>query len=259
MGPTRLRELLQAVAQGAMSPEEAAETLRTLPFENLGFARVDHHRTLRTGCPEVVYCEGKRPEDVEAIVGSLLATGATVLATRVDEVLADRLKALEPRADHNPLARTVVIQQEAVVPTVGKVLVVTAGTSDIPVAEEAAVTAQVLGSRVERLYDVGVAGIHRLLDARERLEAARVMVVVAGMDGVLPSVVGGLVEAPIIAVPTSVGYGASFGGLSALLSMLNSCAPGVAVVNIDNGFGAGFLAHSINRLGEKPPPSGGHP
>lgn len=256
MDPTRLREMLEAVARGAMSPEEAAEALRSLPFENLGFARIDHHRPLRIGCPEVIYCEGKRPEDVEAIVESLLEKGATVLATRVDDALAERLKVISPKADHNLRARTVVIQQEAVVPTQGTVLVVTAGTSDIPVAEEASVTAQVLGSRVERLYDVGVAGIHRLLDAREHLEAARVIVVVAGMDGALPSVVGGLVDSPVIAVPTSVGYGASFGGLAALLTMLNTCAPGVAVVNIDNGFGAGMLAHSINRLGEKPPSGG---
>ncbi len=257
MDPTRLREMLQAVAQGAMSPEEAVETLRNLPFEDLGFARIDHHRPLRTGSPEVVYCEGKRPEDVEAIVASFLARGSTVLATRVDETLAERLKAMDTCAEHNSRARTVVIQREAVVPTAGKILVVTAGTSDIPVAEEAAVTAQVLGSRTERLYDVGVAGIHRLLDARESLDEARVIVVVAGMDGALPSVIGGLVDAPVIAVPTSVGYGASFGGLAALLTMLNTCAPGVAVVNIDNGFGAGTMAHSINRLGEKPQRSGG--
>lgn len=180
-----------------------------------------------------------------------------MLATRVDETLAERLKAMDTCAEHNSRARTVVIQREAVVPTAGKILVVTAGTSDIPVAEEAAVTAQVLGSRTERLYDVGVAGIHRLLDARESLDEARVIVVVAGMDGALPSVIGGLVDAPVIAVPTSVGYGASFGGLAALLTMLNTCAPGVAVVNIDNGFGAGTMAHSINRLGEKPQRSGG--
>lgn len=243
--------MLQTVARGDMSPEEAVEALRNLPFEDLGFARVDHHRGLRTGCPEVVYCEGKRPEEVEAIVRSLLDRGSTVLATRVEEALAERLQALDERAEYNRKARTVVILQEAVVPTLGKILVLSAGTSDIPVAEEAAVTAQVLGSRVERLYDVGVAGIHRLLDARESIEGARVIVAVAGMDGALPSVVGGLVDAPVIAVPTSVGYGSSFGGLAALLTMLNTCAPGVAVVNIDNGFGAGIMAHTINKLGEK--------
>jgi NCAIR mutase (PurE)-related protein len=248
--------MLQAVARGSISPEEAAEELRSLPFEDLGFARVDHHRGIRTGCPEVVYCEGKRPEEVEAIVHALLERGSTVLATRVEEALAERLRVLDGRADYNRKARTLVIQQEAVVPTQGKVLVLTAGTSDIPVAEEAAVTAQVLGSRVERLYDVGVAGIHRLLEARESIDSARVIVAVAGMDGALPSVVGGLVEVPVIAVPTSVGYGSSFGGLAALLTMLNTCAPGVAVVNIDNGFGAGIMAHAINRLGEKPPPGG---
>ena len=248
--------MLQAVARGAMSPQEAAEALRLFPFEDLGFARVDHHRSLRTGCPEVVYCEGKRPEEAEAIVRSLAERGSTVLATRVDEALAERLRALDQEADHNPLARTVVIQREVAVPTAGVVLVLTAGTSDIPVAEEAAVTAQVMGSRVERLYDVGVAGIHRLLEARESIESARVIVAVAGMDGALPSVVGGLVDSPVIAVPTSVGYGASFGGVAALLTMLNTCAPGVAVVNIDNGFGAGILAHTINRLGEKGPREG---
>ncbi len=251
MEKQRLIELMEAVARGETSPDQAVEALRTFPFENLGFARVDHHRTLRTGCPEVVYCEGKRPEEVEAIVRSLLERGSTVLATRVEDGLAERLKGLDERAEHNPKARTVVVQQEAALPTDGTVLVLTAGTSDIPVAEEAAVTAQVLGSRIERLYDAGVAGIHRLLDARESLERARVIVAVAGMDGALPSVVGGLVDAPVIAVPTSVGYGASFGGVAALLTMLNTCAPGVAVVNIDNGFGAGILAHTINRLGEK--------
>lgn len=259
MDRKRLLEILQSVARGATSSEEAAEALRNFPFEDLGFARVDHHRTLRTGCPEVVYCEGKRPEEVEAIVCSLVERGSTVLATRVDEALAERLKALDERADYNHQARTVVIQQEAVVPTEGKVLVLTAGTSDIPVAEEAAVTAQVMGSRVERLYDVGVAGIHRLFDARESLDSARVIIAVAGMDGALPSVVGGLVDCPVIAVPTSVGYGASFGGVTALLTMLNTCAPGVAVVNIDNGFGAGIMAHTINRLGEKPQSPGSSP
>jgi hypothetical protein len=254
MDRKRLLELLEAVAQGSVSPKEAAEVLRDLPFQDLGFARIDHHRPLRTGCPEVVYCEGKRPEEVEAIARSILERGTTLLATRVDEAMAERLANLDERADYNPLARTVVIQQEAVIPLTGTVLIITAGTSDIPVAEEAMVTARVLGSRVEKLYDVGIAGIHRLLDARQALDEARVIVVVAGMDGALPSVVGGLVEVPVIAVPTSVGYGASFSGLAALLTMLNSCAPGVAVVNIDNGFGAGILAHSINRLGEKPPP-----
>jgi NCAIR mutase (PurE)-related protein len=255
----RLLEILQSVARGETRPEEASEALRNFPFEDLGFARVDHHRPLRTGCPEAVYCEGKRPEEVEAIVRSLIERGSTVLATRVEEALAERLRALDGRADYNRQARTVVIQQEAVVPTEGKVLVLTAGTSDIPVAEEAAVTAQVMGSRVERLYDVGVAGIHRLLEARESLDTAQVIIAVAGMDGALPSVVGGLVDCPVIAVPTSVGYGASFGGVSALLTMLNTCAPGVAVVNIDNGFGAGIMAHTINRLGEKPQSPGSSP
>lgn len=257
MDRQRLLDMLKAVAAGSLSAEEAAEALRTFPFEDLGFARIDHHRSLRTGCPEVVYCEGKRPEQVEAIVRALLDKGSTVLATRVGEALAASLVALDERAEHNREARTVVIQQEAVVPTEGKVLVLTAGTSDIPVAEEAAVTAHVMGSRVERLYDVGVAGIHRLLDARESLDSARVIVTVAGMDGALPSVVGGLVDVPVIAVPTSVGYGASFGGVSALLTMLNSCAAGVAVVNIDNGFGAGLMAHTINRIGEKSTSGGG--
>lgn len=228
--------------------------LRTLPFEDLGFARVDHHRHLRQGAPEVIFCAGKTPAQVAAIAGRLLAAGSNVLATRADESVYEALRPLHPEAAYNPVGRLVTIQIHKPPPLKGTVLVVSAGTSDIPVAEEAAGTARALGSRVETLYDVGVAGIHRLLDKAERLFEARVLVVVAGMEGALASVIGGLVAKPVIAVPTSTGYGASFGGLSALLAMLNSCASGVSVVNIDNGFGGGYTAHLINLLGEENAP-----
>ncbi|MBI5166901.1 MAG: nickel pincer cofactor biosynthesis protein LarB, partial [candidate division NC10 bacterium] len=216
----------------------------------LGYAKVDLHRGIRQGFPEVVFCQGKTLEQTRGIAERILASHNSILATRASEEIFQCIYGLDPRAVYNPLARTVVVK-EARPPLAGKVLVITAGTSDIPVAEEAVVTAEFLGTHVDKLYDVGVAGIHRLLDGKEMLFGARVIVVVAGMEGALPSVVGGLVDKPIIAVPTSVGYGASFGGLAALLAMLNSCSSGLAVVNIDNGFGAGLLAHKINMLGEK--------
>jgi NCAIR mutase (PurE)-related protein len=245
----RLRKLLAAVARGEVPVEEAFERLRSLPYESMAEAHVDHHRGIRQGVPEVIFGEGKTTEQIVQIARSMRRAGAGVLVTRLSE---EKIRAIRRKfrgAVVHASARCVVIpdrrRQE---PGKGQVLVVTAGTSDIPVAEEAAVTAEFLGSAVERLFDVGVAGIHRLLLQESRLRKARVIVVAAGMEGALASVVGGLTDKPVIAVPTSVGYGASFGGVAALLGMLNSCAPTVAVVNIDNGFGAGVLASVINRL-----------
>jgi hypothetical protein len=244
----KLRHLLKQVQSEDVSVEEALDRLRDLPFEDLGFARVDHHRALRRGVPEAVFCQGKTPQQVAAIVERLAARHGIVLATRADQEAFEAVKAIAPEASYYPLSRIIIVGElPAVPPDVPFVLVVTAGTSDLPVAEEAALTAQVCGSRVEQLTDVGVAGLHRLLDARPLLQEANVVVVVAGMEGALASVVGGLVARPVIAVPTSVGYGASFGGVAALLAMLNSCAPGVTVVNIDNGYGAGYSAHLINQ------------
>lgn len=222
-----------------------------LPYENLEFARVDHQRHLRRGFPEVVFCPGKTVEQIIAIIGRLAATGGTVLATRAEVAIFEAVKAVHPRAEYHSKARAVVIRSENEPDPTGCVAIVSAGTADLPVAEEAALTAELLGSRVERLFDVGVAGIHRLFDNWDVLSKAKVIVVVAGMEGALASVVGGLAVCPVIAVPTSIGYGAHFGGLAPLLTMLNSCASGVAVVNIDNGFGAGFIAALINRIGEE--------
>ncbi len=250
MNRQALLTLLKQVHAGDLTPEAAAERLRYLPYEDLGFARTDNHRAIRQGFPEVIFCEGKTVEQVSAVAARILERHGTLLATRATAEMFEAIQATEPRAKYHPLSRAIVVKPARPVPPLGRVLVLSAGTSDIPVAEEAAVTADVLGSRVETLYDVGVAGLHRILDKRGALDAARVLVVVAGMDGVLPSVVGGLVSKPVIAVPTSVGYGASFQGLAPLLTMLNSCAAGVAVVNIDNGFGAGVLAHRINTLGD---------
>jgi pyridinium-3,5-biscarboxylic acid mononucleotide synthase len=245
--PEQLEVLLAEVAAGRVSPSAAAERLRHLPYEDLQFARIDHHRALRQGQPEVVFCEGKTVEQVVAICERLLAATDSFLCTRCTEPQADALRAAFPRAAWNRLARTVYAppRDSAARPDAGSILVVSAGTSDLPVAEEAAVCAEAFGHRVERLVDVGVAGLHRLLGSADLLREARVVIVVAGMEGALPSVVGGLVAAPVVAVPTSVGYGASFGGLAALLGMLNSCAAGVTVVNIDNGFGAAAAASRI--------------
>jgi NCAIR mutase (PurE)-related protein len=249
MDHEQLRELLEGVQARKVSVPLAIDRLKTLPYEDLGYAAVDHHRSIRQGFPEVIFGEGKTQEQVVGIAKGLLKRGSRLLATRVDPVVARALRRLDRHAVYHESARAVVIQRRK--PDLkGDVLVVTAGTSDIPVAEEARVTAEVMGSRVEALYDVGVAGIHRILDRHGRLRRARVVIVVAGMDGVLPSVVGGLVDRPVLAVPTSRGYGASFGGLAALLTMLNSCAAGIGVLNIDNGFGAGCLAHRINVLAE---------
>jgi pyridinium-3,5-biscarboxylic acid mononucleotide synthase len=244
----QLGTLLAEVAAGRLDPDAALDRLRQLPFEDLSFARIDHHRALRQGHPEVVFCEGKTPEQVVAICERLAAMSGGFLGTRCGEAHAAAVRRAFPDAVWSPLARTVHLVPEETSeapPDAGTILVVSAGTSDLPVAEEAAVVAEVFGHRVERLVDVGVAGIHRLLASSERLRQADVIIVVAGMEGALPSVVGGLVSIPVIAVPTSVGYGASFGGLAALLGMLNSCAAGVTVVNIDNGFGAAAAASRI--------------
>jgi len=245
----QLESLLAEVAAGRLAPGAALERLRHFPFEDLTFARVDHHRSLRQGQPEVVFCEGKSPEQVVSICERLAAMTGSFLGTRCSEAHAAAVRRRFPDAGWTPLARTIHLAPERAeqTPPAGTILVVSAGTSDLPVAEEAAVVAEVFGHRVERLADVGVAGIHRLFASGERLQQADVIIVVAGMEGALPSVVGGLVAVPVIAVPTSVGYGASFGGLAALLGMLNSCAAGVTVVNIDNGFGAAAAASRICR------------
>jgi NCAIR mutase (PurE)-related protein len=242
----KLRELLENVRAERVGVEDALRALSRLPYEDLGHARVDHQRQLRTGVPEVILSEGKSTQQVVEITESMLEAGSRVLVSRVDPDRAVELLARFPRAVHHRSARMVSIDPHPLERVPG-VAVLTAGTSDIPVAEEAAVTADLMGNGVERHYDVGVAGLHRLLAILPRLEKARVVVVAAGMDGALPSVVAGLVSCPVIAVPTGIGYGASFGGVSALLTMLNSCSPGVCVVNIDNGFGAGVLAGMINR------------
>ncbi len=242
-----LKELLDDVRNGELSSEEAYLKLKDLPYAELDFAKVDHHRCLRTGFPEVVYCQGKSPKQLTSISEEMLKRSQTLLATRANAEAYEAIRLVAGDALYHDDARLVVVDRRQHKPTEGNVVVVSAGTSDLPIAAEAAVTAELMESNVNRIQDVGVAGIHRLFAFKEQLEAARVIVVVAGMDGVLPSVVGGLVDCPVIAVPTSIGYGASFGGLAALLTMLNSCATGVAVVNIDNGFGAGYLASLINR------------
>ncbi len=235
---------------GSISVEKAVESLRLLPYENIGFARVDHQRYLNRGFPEVIYCPGKTREQVVAIFSRLAASGGTVLATRAEPPVFEAVRAVYPEVEYHDVARALVLRGDSEPKPVGYVAVVSAGTADLPVAEEAALTAELIGSHVERLFDVGVAGIHRLIDNWHVLSKARVIVVVAGMEGALASVVGGLATCPVIAVPTSVGYGANFGGLAPLLTMLNSCASGVAVVNIDNGYGAGHMAAQINRVGE---------
>ena len=247
MTAEQLEALLADVAAGRLGPAAALDKLRYFPFEDLTFARIDHHRALRQGHPEVVFCQGKTPEQVLAICERLEAATGSFLGTRANEEVAARLRSRFPQAAWNPLARTIHLSRREPATRTGPILVVSAGTSDLPVAEEAAVVAEVFGHQVERLVDVGVAGLHRLLAANEQIQKARVVIVVAGMEGALPSVVGGMVAVPVIAVPTSVGYGASFGGLAALLGMLNSCAAGVTVVNIDNGFGAAAAASRICR------------
>jgi NCAIR mutase (PurE)-related protein len=243
-----IRKLFEQVRTGKLSPDDAVNRLRHLPFEDLGFAKVDHHRALRTGMPEVVFGERKSPLQVGQIFARLAKQGGNVLATRAGVEQFKAVKKKVGKAEYRELARAIVLQKDKTKYGKGIIAVVSAGTSDIPVAEEAVVTAEVMGNDVEHFYDVGVAGIHRLLANREALTRARVVVVCAGMEGALPSVVGGLVGVPVIAVPTSVGYGAAFKGLAALIGMMNSCASNVSVVNIDNGFGAGYVASLINRL-----------
>ena len=249
MNVRKLQDLLRKVKSGKTTLDEAMVALKSLPFEDLGFTRIDHHRSLRKGFPEVIWGQGKTAGQILSIMKQLKRKGQNILITRLEEKKVKAIQKVFPKIQYYPKSqvltyRTHSVQSEGK----GTILVITAGTTDIPVAEEAAVTAQFMGNRTETLYDVGVAGIHRLLSERQRLEAARVLIVVAGMEGALPSVVGGLVDRPVIAVPTSVGYGTSFGGITALLAMLNSCASGVAVVNIDNGFGAGYMASLINRI-----------
>ncbi len=247
MNAKQLKELLDKVRSGKLSPDEALERLRHLPFEDLGFAKVDHHRALRQGMPEVIFAQGKTSQQVAEIFHRLAAHAGNVLATRATEEQYAAVAAALPQAEFRPLARAIVLQRDRKQHGQGVIAVVSAGTSDIPIAEEAVVTAEIMGNKVQHFYDVGVAGIHRLLAHRESLAKARVIVVCAGMEGALPSVVGGLVGVPVIAVPTSVGYGAAFKGLAALLGMMNSCASNVSVVNIDNGFGAGYVASLINQ------------
>ncbi len=247
MDTRHLRKLLQQVQGGEIGLDSALEALRKLPYEDLGFACIDNHRSIRTGVPEVIYCEGKSIEQIQVIVRRISQNHDNILATRADHDVFEGIQKVVSACRYHDTARIVVVNPRTV-EKVGNIAVVSAGTCDIPVAEEAAVTAETLGNRVERIYDVGVAGIHRLLAARDKLAQAVVVVVVAGMEGALASVVGGLVASPVIGVPTSIGYGTSFGGLSALLTMLNSCASGVSVVNIDNGFGAGYQASLINRI-----------
>jgi NCAIR mutase (PurE)-related protein len=243
-----IRAVLSEVKVGKRSVDEAIERLKHLPFENLGFARIDHHRSIRQGFPEVIFGRGKTGKQVTTIVRRMLVNQHNILITHADEKIFRQIKKIHGAAKYHTHSKAIAIVRDKTMHGKGKILVVSAGTADIPVAEEAVVTAEVMGNRVETLFDVGVAGIHRLLSERELLVKSRVIVVVAGMEGALPSVVGGLVSVPVIAVPTSVGYGASFHGVTALLGMLNSCASNVTVVNIDNGFGAGFVASLINRL-----------
>jgi hypothetical protein len=244
----RLKALLEQVRTGAVTPDAALDQIKTLPFEDLGFAKVDHQRAVRVGVPEVIFGPGKAPEHFVEIFARLAERRNNVLATRVSEEQVAATMARFPQVEHNRMARTLVLRVQTEMLGKGTIGIISAGTSDIPVAEEAAVTADVMGNDITRLFDVGVAGLHRLLSHSEELRRARVLVVCAGMEGALPSVVGGLVRVPVIAVPTSVGYGAAFGGIAALLGMINSCASNVSVVNIDNGFGAAYVASLINRL-----------
>lgn len=251
MNRSSLLDLLTGVQHGALSPEAAATRLADLPFEDLGHARIDHHRELRTGLPEVIYAAGKSASQTSEIFTRMAAAGSDVLATRVEPATAEAILAATPAAVHHPVARAVTLHQTPASAPRGHIAILCAGTSDVPVAEEAAVTADLFGATVTRLYDVGVAGLHRLLAVRAQLREADAVIVCAGMEGALPSVVGGLVGVPVLAVPTSVGYGASFSGLAALLGMLNSCSPNVSVVNIDNGFGAAYSATLIARAAHR--------
>lgn len=248
MNQVDIELLLKKVKSGEVSIEDASEKLKDLPYKDLGFAKIDNHREVRVGYPEVIYCAGKTIEQVKGIIQFMLTKDNNILATRASEEMFNAVKEICSEAEYNKLGRTITVKRKEMKSSESYIVVVAAGTSDLPVVEEAAVTAEIFGNRVERVVDVGVAGIHRLFNRLDVIRGAKVIVVVAGMEGALASVVGGLVDKPIIAVPTSVGYGANFGGLSALLCMLNSCAGGVSVVNIDNGFGAGYIASMINKL-----------
>jgi len=245
-------EILESIQRGETSPADALTYLAKLPYEDAGFAKIDHHRSLRLGLPEVIYSKGKTPAQVAEIFSRMAAAGGDVIATRAGVDAFDAVRAVLPEAQHHPVAGIIGLRQSGRSAAMGPIAVVCAGTSDLPVAEEAAVTGEYLGLGIERIVDVGVAGLHRILSQQDALGRARAVVVCAGMEGALPSVVGGLVAAPVIAVPTSVGYGASFGGIAALLGMLNSCSPNVSVVNIDNGFGAAYVAAMIVRSGSRP-------
>jgi len=251
MNKSTLLELLAEVQLGTLTPEQASARLSVLPFEDLDYAKIDHHRSLRNGLPEVIYAAGKSPAHTAEIFSRMAATGIDVLATRADEATAAAVLAILPASEYHQQARAITLRQSSLAEPVGHIAVLCAGTSDLYAAEEAAVTAELFGTRVSRIYDVGVAGIHRLLAQRDSLAAADAVIVCAGMEGALPSVVGGLVGVPVIAVPTSVGYGSSFAGAAALLGMLNSCSPNVCVVNIDNGFGAAYTATLIARATHK--------
>jgi hypothetical protein len=248
MDRAKIELLLSEVRDGRAAVSDAVERLKDLPFEDIGFAKLDHHRALRTGMPEVIFAAGKTVAQVAAIFARMAQAGGNVLATRATREMFEAVQAVEPRAEFHETARAITLTQAPTTPGKGSIGVVCAGTSDLPVAEEAVVTARLMGNTVELIADVGVAGIHRLLAQKTSLQAARVLIVCAGMEGALPTVVGGLVNAPVVAVPTSVGYGASFGGIAALLGMLNSCSPNVSVVNIDNGFGAACIASLVNHL-----------
>jgi NCAIR mutase (PurE)-related protein len=248
MTPEEIKKILEEVKTGKASVDDAMNHLRNLPFEDVGFAKIDHHRELRTGYPEVIFCSGKTTEQLLKIIAMMYEKGNNILGTRANDDMFKEVLKQFPEAVYNEAARTIVIKRTKPEPSKSYISIVTAGTADIPVAEEAAVTAEIFGNRVERIFDVGIAGIHRLYQRLDIIRGGKVIIAVAGMEGALPSVLGGLVDKPIIAVPTSVGYGANFHGLSALLTMLNSCAAGVSVVNIDNGFGAGYVASMINKL-----------
>ena len=248
MNADEVRLLLESIRDGKINIEEGITRLHSMSYIDLGCAKLDVQRERRVGYPEVIYCSGKTTEQVKKIIKAMLVMDSNILATRATEALYEEVKEICPDAIYNPLGRTITVQKKVMEAPNSYIAVVTAGTSDLPVSEEAAVTAEIFGNRVERIIDVGVAGMHRLLDKLPAIRGAKVIIVAAGMEGALPSVVGGLVDKPVIAVPTSVGYGASFQGVAALLSMLNSCASGISVVNIDNGFGAGYLASIINKL-----------
>jgi len=242
-----MKKILRDYKSGKVSLEEVLQKIKILPYEDLGFAKIDTHRQLRKGCSETIFCKGKTINQVIEIIKQMVKNNTNVLATKADKKIFNRVKKIFPKAQYNELAKTIIIKNQKVKKKKGKILILTAGTSDIPVAEEASVTAEMMGNDVEKVYDVGVAGIHRLFDIKDKIVSSNVIIVVAGMEGALASIVGGLTSKPVIAVPTSVGYGASFKGVAPLLTMLNCCAEGVVVVNIDNGFGAGYFASLINR------------